>query len=35
MRKGVKTKYNIESKYFQFTENYKYIRTHIYSFNNL
>jgi vacuolar-type H+-ATPase catalytic subunit A/Vma1 len=27
-----KTKYNIESKDFQFTENGKYIRTHIYSF---
>ena len=30
-----KTKYNIESKDFQFTENGKHIRTHIYSFNNL
>ena len=29
-----KTKYNIESKDFQFTENGKYIRTHIYTFNN-
>lgn len=27
-----KTKYNIESKDFQFTEDGKYIRTHIYSF---
>ena len=27
-----KTKYKIESKDFQFTENGKYIRTHIYSF---
>ena len=31
----LKSKYNIESKDFQFTENGKYIRTHIYSFNNL
>ena len=30
-----KTKYNIESKDFQFTENGKYIRTHIYSFTLL
>ena len=30
-----KTKYTIKSKDFQFTENGKYIRTHIYSFNNL
>ena len=30
-----KTKYTIESKDFQFTENGKHIRTHIYSFNNL
>ena len=28
----LKSKYNIESKDFQFTENRKYIRTHIYSF---
>ena len=28
----IKPKYNIESKDFQFTENGKYIRTHIYSF---
>ena len=28
----IKTKYNIESKDFQFTENGKYIRTHIYTF---
>ena len=28
----LKEKYNIESKDFQFTENRKYIRTHIYSF---
>ena len=28
----LKSKYNIESKDFQFTENGKYIRTHIYSF---
>ena len=28
----IKTKYNIESKDFQFTENGKYIRTHIYRF---
>ena len=27
----LKTKYNIESKDFQFTENKKYIRTHIYA----
>jgi hypothetical protein len=27
-----KTKYNIKSNDFQFTENGKYIRTHIYSF---
>ena len=31
----LKSKYNIDSKDFQFTENGKYIRTHIYSFNNL
>ena len=30
-----KTKYNLESKDFQFTENGKYIRTHIYSFTSL
>ena len=30
-----KTKYNIESKDFQFTEDGKYIRTHIYSFSLL
>jgi hypothetical protein len=30
-----KTKYNIESKDFQFTENGKYIRTHIYKFTPL
>ena len=30
-----KTKYNIESKDFQFTEKGQYIRTHIYTFNNL
>ena len=29
----LKSKYNIESKDFQFTENGKYIRTHIYSFS--
>jgi hypothetical protein len=28
----LKSKYNIESKDFQFTENGKHIRTHIYSF---
>ena len=28
----LKSKYNIESKDFQFTENGKYIRTHIYKF---
>ena len=28
-----KTRYNIESKDFQFTENGKHIRTHIYKFN--
>ena len=31
----LKSKYNIESKDFQFTENGKYIRTHIYSFTSL
>jgi hypothetical protein len=31
----IKTKYNIVSKDFQFTENGKYIRTHIYTFVNL
>ena len=30
-----KTTYNIESKDFQFTEKGQYIRTHIYTFNNL
>ena len=30
-----KTKYNIESKDFQFTKNEKHVRTHIYIFNNL
>ena len=30
-----KTKYNIESKDFQFTEKGQYIRTHVYTFNNL
>jgi hypothetical protein len=30
-----KTKYNIESNDFQFTENGKYIRTHKYLFNKL
>jgi hypothetical protein len=30
-----KTKYNIESKDFQFTENGKYIRTHKYTFIHL
>jgi hypothetical protein len=29
----LKTRYNIESKDFQFTENGKYIRTHTYSFD--
>jgi hypothetical protein len=28
----LKTRYNIESKDFQFTENGKYIRTHVYTF---
>jgi len=28
----LKSNYNIESKDFQFTENGKHIRTHIYSF---
>ena len=31
----LKSKYNIESKDFQFTENGKDIRTHIYTFNNI
>ena len=31
----LKNKYNIKSKDFQFTENGKYIRTHIYSFAQL
>ena len=31
----LKSKYNIESKDFQFTEKGQYIRTHIYTFNNL
>ena len=30
-----KTKYNIESKDFQFTEDGKYIRTHSYSFSKI
>lgn len=30
-----KTKYNIESKDFQFTEDGKYIRTHVYMFMHL
>ncbi len=31
----LKTKYNIESKDFQFTENGKYIRTHVYKFEEV
>jgi hypothetical protein len=30
-----KTKYKLESKDFQFTENRKYIRTHIYTFTQI
>ena len=32
MKQLTNTKYNIKSKDFQFTENGKYIRTHIYIF---
>ena len=35
IKQFTKTKYKLESKDFQFTENGKYIRTHIYRFNNL
>ena len=31
----IKSKYNMESKDFQFTENGKYIRTHTYSFTKI
>ncbi len=31
----IKSKYNIKSKDFQFTENGKYIRTHAYSFTKI
>ena len=31
----IKSKYNIKSKDFQFTENGKYIRTHTYSFTKI
>ena len=31
----IKSKYNIKSKDFQFTENGKYIRTHTYSFTTI
>ena len=35
IKQFTKKKYKLESKDFQFTENGKYIRTHIYRFNNL
>ena len=35
IKQFTKTKYKLESKDFQFTENGKYIRTHIYTFTKI